>query len=477
MPAACAEPAAAPRRPASTTREVLALAVPATLSGFVQLAYHWVNLGWVGRLPDATTAAAGLSVATFGIWLVHSVAALVVAGAGSVVGRYVGAVRPAAASYVASQALRAALALGLAIGVLGGFVAPSLFERSGTSPAAAAQGTAYLRIAFAGAAASLLQLTADAVWRGHGSTRVPLLTSAVGLSLNAALDPLLMFGVGPLPRLGLPGAAVATVLASATAAAISFALLRRHGHVAGARPPDDVMRLDARTRLSGGPPRWLDLAVLRRFVRVGLPVAANGVFFVLVYLWLSHLVTEVGGDAALAGLGVGLRGEQVAFLLGSGCSMAAASLVARQLGAGRPDEAARAAWRATAVGSAGCLLWSLALFLLPELLARAFLSDAADTAAARAHAVAYWRIVAFCLVLQAWEAVLDGAFSGAGMTVPPMVVTTSLVAVRVPLARWAAVDLGHGVPGIWAVIAATAALRGVAIAAWFSRGTWKHRTV
>ncbi len=72
---------------------------------------------------------------------------------------------------------------------------------------------------------------------------------------------------------------------------------------------------------------------------------------------------------------------------------------------------------------------------------------------------------------------LEGAFSGAGMTVPPMVVTMSLVAARVPLAWWLAVEQGRGLYAIWFVIAATAALRGILIAAWFSRNTWKRRTV
>ena len=78
---------------------------------------------------------------------------------------------------------------------------------------------------------------------------------------------------------------------------------------------------------------------------------------------------------------------------------------------------------------------------------------------------------------QCWEVVLEGGFAGAGMTVPPMIVTMVLTALRVPLARLASESWGYGIAGIWAVIAATAALRGVVIAAWFALGTWKKRTV
>src|SRR5205807_1505605 len=97
-------------------------------------------------------------------------------------------------------------------------------------------------------------------------------------------------------------------------------------------------------------------------------------------------------------------------------SLAASSLVARRLGAGRPEDAARAAWVATAWASAGCLVWSAGLLLMPGALADAFLPRGAATAATRAHAVAYWRAVALCLVPQSWEVVLEGGFSGAGMT-------------------------------------------------------------
>lgn len=469
----------------TSTREILALATPALLSGVVQMGYHWVNQAWVGRLPAGTTATAALSVAVFLTWALHAVGSLFVVGASAVVGRYVGALRDDAAGYVGSQGVRWALALGVVAGGIGTVVAPLVYGGAGVSAEAVAAGTRYTRIVWAGAFAVFGQVTCDAIWRAHGNTRVPLFTSALGLVLNAVLDPFLLYGGDLQPEgfrvpglgLGLAGAATATVLASAVAFAVSATLLARRGHLKAARPADERLRLDPRTPLARGPLPALDLAVAGRLLRVGLPPAINGLFFVFVYLKLSHIVTDVGGDAAQAGLGVGLRGEQVAFLITSGFAVAATSLVARRMGAGRADDAARVAWRATAIASAGCLLWSVFTFLAPDVLAALFLADGPGNAVARAHAIAYWQIVAFCLVPQAWEGVLEGAFSGAGMTVPPMVVTMSLVAARVPLAWWLAVEQGRGLYAIWFVIAATAALRGILIAVWFSRNTWKRRTV
>ena len=289
-------------RPTST-REILALATPALLSGVVQMGYHWVNQAWVGRLPQATTATAALSVAVFLTWALHAVGNLFVVGTSAVVGRYAGAVRDDAAAYVAMQGLRWAVALGLVAGAIGSLVAPLVFTQAGVSAEAVAAGTRYTRIAWAGAFAVFGQVTCDAVWRAHGNTRVPLLTSALGLVLNAVLDPFLLFGGALQPRgfevpglgWGLAGAATATVVASGVAFGVSATLLHRRGHLRASRPAADRLRLDARTPLAHGPLPLLDLSVAGRLLRVGLPVAVNGLFFVFVYLHLSHIVTDVGG--------------------------------------------------------------------------------------------------------------------------------------------------------------------------------------
>ena len=123
-----------------------------------------------------------------------------------------------------------------------------------------------------------------------------------------------------------------------------------------------------------------------------------------------------------------------------------------------------------------CAVWGALLFVLADPLSRLFIPEA-ESGVARGYAADFYRIVAPCLMFQAWEHVLEGAFSGAGLTWPPMAVSVALTVIRIPIARYVAIDLDWGVRGIWIVIAVTAALRGVCIAIWFSRGTWKHRRV
>lgn len=482
-PASSAGPIPPPSR--SAVRDVLRLAGPAIASGFVGMGYHWVNQFWVGRLGTAPTAA--LSVATFGIWALYALSMLVSVGLAALVGRYSGGGRTAAASWIGAQGIRWALALAVVTGAAGWWLVPVALSVSDPSPEALALGTEYLRIAYAGAFAAWGLAACEAVFRGHGTTLLPFLVSAGGLVVNLVLDPILIFGDTALDALkdgssppvvhgmGVAGAAVATLVSNALSFVVSLAVLRRVRFVGGKRPPDADLRLDARTPLSPGPVPAFDLSVLARLVRVGVPVSCSGIVFVVIYLVLSRFVNEAGGDAALAALGVGLRGEQFAFVVGSGFSAAAAVLVARRLGAHRPDEAATGAWTATRLASLACLAWAIALFVLADPLSRFFLGSGDPVALS--HARAYYRIVAFCLVPQCWEVVLEGAFGGAGMTIPPMVVSVLLTATRIPLAAWAASSPSLGVHAIWIVIAATAALRGVFVSLWFARGTWKSRTV
>ncbi len=458
-------------------REVLSLAVPVIAGGFIALGYHWTNAYWVGRwdkeIGDGDAGQAALSLATFMVWAHNSVAQLLVVGLSALVARYAGAGRLAPARYVGLQGLRWAWVLAALVAAAGWPLAPLVFEMAGSSSAVSSMGTDYVRIWYVGSFAAMTGFACDSVFRAHGNTRVPFVVSSCGLALNAVLDPILIFGWGPVPSLGVAGSAVATALALAATAAVSLALLSRHGFLSRVRPADDELRLHEATPLARGPLPGLDLSVARRMARVGVPTVASGLLFCGIYLAISRTVTHAGGDSAQAGLGVGIRGEGVAYVLSQGFGVAATVIVGRRLGAHRPDDAARGAWSAVCLASLSCLAWGLILFAFAGPLASLFL----DSGPAHDHARAYYRIVALCLVPQAWEIVLDGAFGGAGLTIPPMLISASITALRVPLAPIAAFDWGLGVSGIWWVICATAALRGVLMALWFARGTWKTRTV
>ncbi|MDJ0976459.1 MAG: MATE family efflux transporter [Planctomycetota bacterium] len=452
-------------------RRILALAVPAFLSSAVPLVHRWVDMAWLKELGTEATAA--LSLAAISTWFYMALGVLIGIGLTALVARYVGAGKEAGARYVASQGMRWGVGVGLLGAAIGWVGAPLLFHVAQADPGVDAQGMPYVRIYWGTGALTMVQFAGDAIFRGHGNTRTPMRIAVTALTLNVALDPLFIFGWGPVPALGVAGAATATATATAFAAFLHLRALRSARYLDRARPADELLRFTPSTPLGQPAAFGLDPAVLKRVVRVGVPAALASVLFNGITLVLMRCAQESGGSAAQAGLGVGYSGEGIAYVMGLGWSAAASALVGQRLGAGRPDEAHQYAWRAAWQCAVLSGIWGVALFVFDEPLATLF----AREADAVGYGAQYYRIVAFCLMPQAVELVLTGAFGGAGLTVPPMVIAMVFSLARVPLAYFAAFTLEMGPAGIFVVIAATAVVRGLVTAAWFQRGTWKTREV
>lgn len=470
----------------SLDREILALALPAVGSGLAPVLHLWIDTLWAGQLPQAEAPLAALSVATFTRWIFSSIAGLAVTGVTALTARAVGAGRLSEASWLGFQGLTASCAIAVLIAIAGWFGAPVVYTLVTDDPAVIAAGSTYVRIFWVGGLAMLLQRTGDAIFRAHGNTTAPFLLSGLSVAANAILDPILMFGLGPIPAFGIAGAAYASVAGAGITAAVSISTLSRLGWIARTAPEFEGEGAEgeekedgeetssailgaARSRDSRGQRSFVDLRTFFRIGRIGLPVAWAGLTFSAIYLALSRIVEDTGGRAALAALGLGHRGESVAFVVCTGFADATASIVGRRLGAGRADEAELAAWRAALHASILCGLWSVVLVFAGPTLA-GFVVEPGEV---HTLTTAYFRIAAVCLIPQAVELVLEGAFSGAGKTLPPMVITITLSVLRIPLALLVAERLGLGITAIWWVLSATAIARGVAMAFWFRFGTWK----
>jgi Na+-driven multidrug efflux pump len=158
-------------------------------------------------------------------------------------------------------------------------------------------------------------------------------------------------------------------------------------------------------------------------------------------------------------------------MIGVGFGAAAAAVVGQNLGAGRVDRAERAGWTMLAAASAPALVAAALSFAVPGLLAGAFTHDPAVIA----EASRYLRIMAVSQLVVCAEVVLEGALGGAGDTVPPMLTSTALSALRIPLAVWAGAR--YGIDGVWWTISLTACARAVAMAALWRSGRWKRKSL
>lgn len=431
------------------------LAAPVVVMQLCHTLYHWVDVMWVGRLGAAATAA--VTTSFFAVWTAWALADLTGVAVAATVSRHVGAGRPDEAAYGAAQAALVAVGIGALVSVSGAFAAGPLFRVLGVPADVAAPATAYLRIVLGGAVISFLYVLGESILRAAGDTRTPLVVIATSLLLNTVLDPLLIFGPGPLPALGVAGAAVATVLAQAFAVAwFAVLALRRH------------------------PAFPFDFAALGRFspryaaalVRIGLPFCFIGILYSVVYLWLARTAAPFG-TAALAVVGVANRVESLSYLVAVAFALACEAMVGQNLGAGRPDRAERATWLSAGLVAGFGLAVSALMAFAPEFLLGFFTRDPEVIA----RGVPYLRILAPCQAFACLEIVLNGAFSGAGDTLPPSIISVTVSLLRIPLATALAHGMGLGLDGIAWTITLTCVVRALIVLSWFRRGRWKTKAL
>jgi putative MATE family efflux protein len=407
-----------------------------------------VDAFWVGtKIGPAGIAAVATSI--FWIWMMVAVAEMVSVGLTAVAARRHGEGRSDEAARTAGAALVFTLACGVAITILGHLALPRLFAVMHTPPDVTALGMRYLGTMLLGAPLIFGFFAVDAAFRAAGDTRTPFLLLSVSVGITLVLDPVLIMGIGPAPRLGIAGAAISTVATRSVAFGLGLWLIIRRG----------------RLRLAG-----FDWRAIGSVCRVGLPTAATGVVFSLIYVFVTRSATRFG-TPALAALGIGHRVESWLYMIGVGFGAATAAIVGQSLGAGRQDRAERAGWLATAFCSALGIVFCVLELWIPERFAGIFSTDAAVIA----EGARYLRIAAVSQLAICAEIVLEGALGGAGHTLAPMLSSTAITISRVPLAAWAA--LRWGIVGIWWVISLTAIARALAMMWLWRSGGWKLKSV
>ena len=406
--------------------------------------FNLIDSIWVGRLIGPAALAA-VSTAGFYIWVVLSLGEMVEIGLIAVAARRHGEGDPERAARVAAAAVVYALCAGLVVSVVGWSVAGTMFRVMRVPPEVASLGHAYLSTWLLGAPLVFGFFAIEATFRAAGDTRTPFLMLAASVGVSILLDPLLIMGLGPFPRLGVEGAALASVMVRSGGFLVGLVIALRRG----------LLRVSA--------PDWRALPTV---IRIGMPLSLAGVLLSVIYMWLTRFTSRFG-TAALAALGVGHKMEGLGFIAISGFALAAGALVGQNLGA-RQEARAREAVRLT-VGY--CLVvtvtTAIAFLLIPGRLVSLFTRDAQVIA----DGVLYLRVIAFAQIGQSFELILEGALAGAGYTFWPQVVSTSVTAMRIPLAAWW--SRAFGLVGIWLALSVTAISRGIAMILFWKGGRWR----
>jgi len=213
-----------------------------------------------------------------------------------------------------------------------------------------------------------------------------------------------------------------------------------------------------------------DWRALPTIIRIGAPLSLAGVLLSAIYMLLTRFTSRFG-TPALAALGVGHKMEGLGFIAISGFSLAASALVGQNLGAGQEARAREAVRLTVNYCLVVTVTTAVAFLVIPRTLVTLFTSDR-DVIA---DGALYLRVIAFAQIGQSFELILEGALAGAGYTFWPQVVSTSLTALRIPLAAWWSGVVG--LLGIWLALSVTAILRGVAMVVFWRSGRWRRAAV
>lgn len=429
--------------PPVTRREIIALALPAAISAILNNAWRVLSQHAVSDLGVAAQAAVGSC--TFVVIFAFASYALVFAGTGPLVARATGAGDEALRRRVIGNALLGAAGIAVVGGGLLWALAPQIAGLLGLSGQPAIEAEAYLR----GVALSSLPLAVepviDAALIAMGRTGLALSMQSVGVVLNVALNRFFIHGLG----LGVMGAS----LASGASRAIAV--------LAG------LWVLSALTRLA-----WRDLwpdETLRRVARIGMPIALNTAAYALVYWALLKVAVSPLGPEVNAALGVGFSAlESFTWPAFLGVSLGVASVVGRRLGAGEPEEAARAVRLALPLSVGAGLVAGAAFWFGAEPLCALFTQDPAVLE----QAILYARVLAFSQLFVALEALAEGGLEGAGDTATLFWWSAPLNALRVPLGWALALPLGMGAAGVWWAINLTTFAKAMGKGYAIVRGRW-----
>jgi len=434
----------------SIPRHVFALAFPAVLSMFAIVVNNFVDTALVGHLGDRELAAVGS--AGLLMWIIFSLMDMISVGTVAIISRNYGAKDLEGASKCAMDINRFSFFFSSILAVAGILLADDIISLLNLGPEVEEMAIIYIRIVFLSVPPLFFAEVVWSIFRSIGDTRTPMILMAWTVAINIVLDIFLIYGLWIFPRLEVVGAAIATTVAHAFAGVIALYFVKT-GRVPFKIIPTNLFKIDFR--------------VVLKTVRIGLPISLAGLNFTLVYLVLTRIMSEFG-TSAVASISVGNRVESISYMTCHGFYMAVSAMVGQNLGARNPERAARSVWTATGILSVITLGFGAIFIAFPEYITIIF-SKEPDVIRISAD---YLRILGISQLFMGFEFAFEGAFGGAGHTIPPTIVSVPGTLIRIPLAYYLAISLGLGPIGVFWAITISTTIKGIWLAGWFKFGIW-----
>jgi putative MATE family efflux protein len=436
----------------SIPRHLLNFSIPMLIGNMLQSGYSIINMIWVGNIVGENGL--GATAVSFPImFILIGIAAGITMATSVLVAQFYGAKNLDRMKRVIDNSISMGIVLSLVLSIGGILLSNFLLRMMNTPEAIFAISSSYLKISLGGVILLYMMFTISSILRGLGDTVTPLMFMGGGVILNAILDPLMIIGIGPIPRMGLNGAACASVIAQGCSLIFCVIYLRRKNHMVSI----NLRKLTFDKHIT-----WL-------ICKIGFPSMIQQS---LVSIGQAFVTTYVNffGASAIAAFGAATRIDMVATMPAIAIGMASTALTGQNLGAKRPERVKEVFKWAVLLGTAISGVVAIFAFSFPRVILSIFIHHEPVLSIG----VQYLRIVAPCYFLFALNFVAAGVVNGAGQTLVPMLCALiSLWVVRVPLAWFLSQHTPLAIKGIWIAMAAGFAVTAVVGYLYFLLGGWE----
>ena len=436
-------------------KAIVLLAIPMILEMVMESLFAVVDVFFVEKISVNAVATIGLTESV--AMLIYSIAIGVSMAATALVSRRIGEKDPEAASRAAEQTILLGIVLGVVLGIFGFIYAGDILRLMGGSEELIAEGVGFTRIFMASNIVIILLFLLNGIFRGAGNPQLSMWSLFLANGLNIILDPLLIFGIGPFPELGLEGAAYATMIGRGAGVAFQLYILMSNIGI---------------IRISKKIWSWNQKLVIK-IIDISSGATAQYLIASASWIFLMRIISDFGSEA-VAGYTIAIRIIIFTILPCWGLSNAAATLVGQNLGAKQPDRAELAGWKVSRYNMYFLLIVSILYFTFaPELM-----SIFTDEPAVLAEGILCLRIMSVGYVFFSYGMVLSQAFNGAGDTrTPTMMNLICFWAVEIPLAYFLAIMLNWGPKGVYIAICVSETLLALLCIILWKRGKWKLKKV
>ena len=448
----------------SINRAIFLLSIPMIGEMIMESLFAVFDVLFVSRISINAVATVGLTESV--LMIIYSVAVGLSMATTAIVARRVGEKNYKRAGDAAFQSIFLAIIVGLSLGVLGLIYAEDVLLLMGGESKLIQEGVGFTRIMFGGNLVIFLLFLNNAIFRGAGDASIAMRSLIIANSLNIVLDPLLIFGWGPVPAFGIEGAAIATTIGRSVGVLYqTYHLLNRKG----------IIKIG-----------WSNVVIRVKtvFELIKVSIGGMGQFLIETAAWIFLVrVMALFGSEALAGYTIAFRIIVFTILPSWGLSNAAATLVGQNLGAGHPDRAEKSVWKAAFYNMLFLGIVAIIFFVAAEPIIWIFnqspsMEDFGESSTVKEIGVSALKIICCGYIFFAYGMVISQAFNGAGDTRTPLIVNFFVFwVIQIPMAYYLAVVLDWQATGVFFTIAFAHSLQAIVSIYLFRRGKWKTMTV